>query len=238
MLFIKYLLETLGMAMLVLASGIPLTHLYNALQYRRKPAEETKDRLHEPTCNWGLVTKLGIWAWVPLLTGMSIVVVQSGMGGVRVSQLSGTKPGTLYPGVHFQTPFVDKVVIYDIRDQVLSTDTGNETGAGETKSNAKKSSMFTVQAREGLIVGLAITVRYRLDPKKLDFIHANLPQPVEQEIVPPVVASVFREVVPNYTVRELFATKREEIRQRASDQITAKLASDGVIVKEVMLRDI
>jgi regulator of protease activity HflC (stomatin/prohibitin superfamily) len=87
-------------------------------------------------------------------------------------------------------------------------------------------------------VGLAITVRYRLDPKRLDYIQANLPQPVEKEIVPGVVASVWRDLVPNYTVRDVFAARREEIRKRAAGLITQKLATDGIIVKEVMLRDI
>ena len=56
--------------------------------------------------------------------------------------------------------------------------------------------------------------------------------------MPAVVASAWRELVPNYTVRDVFATKREEVRKRASDVITQKLAADGITVKEVMLRDI
>jgi regulator of protease activity HflC (stomatin/prohibitin superfamily) len=95
-----------------------------------------------------------------------------------------------------------------------------------------------VQSKEGLSLGLAITIRYRLDPKHLDYIQANLPQPVEREIVPPVVASAWRELVPNYTVRDVFASRREEIRQKAANVISQKLAVDGIIVKEVMLRDI
>jgi regulator of protease activity HflC (stomatin/prohibitin superfamily) len=81
-------------------------------------------------------------------------------------------------------------------------------------------------------------VRYRVDPKRLDYLEANLPQPIETEIVPPVVATVWRELVPNYTVRDVFARKREEVRMRASHLITQKLAADGILVKEVMLRDI
>ena len=98
--------------------------------------------------------------------------------------------------------------------------------------------LLDVQAKEGLTLGLAITVRYRLDAKRLDYIQGNLPRPVEKEIVPPTVASVWREIVPNYTVRDVFSAKREEVRQRASALITQKLAADGIVVKEVMLRDI
>jgi len=135
------------------------------------------------------------------------------------------------------------VVLYDIRDQVLTTSSRkdkekSDLESGSSKSKDKGEDAFIVQAREGLPIGLAITVRYRLDPSRLDYIHANLPQPVEKELVPPVVAAVFREITPNYTMRELFATQRENIRRVAAERITAKLATDGVIVKEVMLRDI
>jgi hypothetical protein len=58
-------------------------------------------------------------------------------------------------------------------------------------------------------------VRYRLDPKRLDYIQSNLPGPPEKEIVPPIVASVWRELVPNYTVRVVFSAKREEVRQKS-----------------------
>jgi regulator of protease activity HflC (stomatin/prohibitin superfamily) len=39
-------------------------------------------------------------------------------------------------------------------------------------------------------------------------------------------------------VRDVFSAKREEIRKRAAGMITQKLAADGIVVKEVMLRDI
>jgi regulator of protease activity HflC (stomatin/prohibitin superfamily) len=38
--------------------------------------------------------------------------------------------------------------------------------------------------------------------------------------------------------REIFATKREELRTKAAELITARLASDGIIVREVLLRDL
>src|SRR5579864_2929968 len=159
------------------------------------------------------------------------------MGGIRVSQTSGTLPGTLYPGAHFIVPMLDSVVLYDIRDQVLTTSSGkdglgsvSEEEVGKKEARDKKAEAFSVQSKEGLNIGLAITVRYKLDAGKLDYIHANLPQPVEKEIVPPVISSVFRELAPNYTVREVFATKREEIRQQATARITKKLAADGIIV--------
>ena len=149
------------------------------------------------------------------------------MAGVRVSQVSGTMPGTLYPGLHLVFPLVQSVVLYDMRDRMFQTTLGE-----------KAAESLKVQTREGLSVGLAVAVRYRIDDHRLAFIHANLPQPVDRELVPPVVASAFREIAPNYLVRDLFAARREEIRKEAAAVITRKLAPDAIVVKEVMLRDI
>jgi regulator of protease activity HflC (stomatin/prohibitin superfamily) len=95
-----------------------------------------------------------------------------------------------------------------------------------------------VQSKEGLSIGLAVTVRYRLDPSRLDYIQLHLPQPVDSEMVPPIVASAWRELTPKYTVREIFTVRREEVRQQAAEIITKKLGADAVLVKEVMLSDI
>ena len=173
------------------------------------------------------------WDACRCLQTASIVVVPSGMGGVRISQVSGTLPGTLYPGVHFVTPLVDSVEMFDLRDHLYA--------AGVPEPRAKKTQAtagLNVQSLEGLNIGLGVTVRYRLDPNKLASVQAHLPQPSDKELVPPVVASAWRELTPHYTVKEIFSTKREEVRAKAADIITRKLAADGIVVEEVMLSDI
>ncbi len=176
---------------------------------------------------WGLALRLAAAGTAPALLGLSIALIPSGMAGVRVSQMFGPMSKTLYPGVHLMVPLVDHVELYNIRDNVFSTSV-----------DEKDPQSLKVQTKEGLGVGLAVTVRYRLDAAKLPYIYANLPQPVEAEIVPPVVASAFRELAPNYLVREVFAVKREEVRRAAAAVIAQKLAGDGVMVKEVLLRDV
>ena len=237
MVFLRYLLLWGGAGMIATAVAILVRDFYVAAKHKQSVATAGPGPAPEaPSIHWRNAVVLALLAWGPILLSYGIVVVPSGTAGVRVSQTSGTFPGTLYPGAHFVTPLADSVVLFDTRDQLFTT--------GELESSAKEAKQvggaepLRVQAKEGLTVGLAITVRYRLDPKHLDYIQSNLPQPVEKEIVPPVVASAWRELVPNYTVRDVFATRREEIRKQAADQITQKLAADGIIVKEVMLRDI
>jgi regulator of protease activity HflC (stomatin/prohibitin superfamily) len=238
MLALKYLLITGGLGMIFTAVCILTYDLYREMLYRR--ALETPGGAvgaAPVVVRWRTSLALGMLAWGPLLVALSIVVVPSGMAGVRVSEISGTVPGTLYPGAHMIMPLLEDVALFDTRDQIFTTK-DSEVPKPSAGGLPTRPQLLDVQAKEGLTLGLAITVRYRLDPKKLDYIQGNLPRPVEQEIVPPTVASVWREIVPNYTVRDVFSAKREEVRQRAAGLITQKLAADGIVVKEVMLRDI
>lgn len=230
MLLLKYALLAASGGLFVAAAFTVIYDFYEALRIRALRAEG-EERIPAVECvRWRLAGKLAAFAWLPLLPGLGMVVIPSGTGGVRVSQLSGTLPGVLYPGTHWVVPLIQNAELYDIRDQVFST-----SGIEDPK---KKQEALKVQSKEGLAVGLAVTMRYRIDPRRLDYIHANLPQPLDEEIIVPVVTSVFRQVVPAYTVRELFSVKREEVRQACMTAITQKLAVDGILVKEVMLRDI
>src|SRR5271166_4566974 len=238
MLALKYLLITGGLGMIFAAVCILTYDLYREMLYRRALETPGGAAGTAPVVvRWRTSLALAMLAWGPLLLAFSIVVVPSGTAGVRVSQMSGTVPGTLYPGAHVVMPLVESVALFDTRDQIFTTG-ASEDGKAAAANVATKIQLLDVQAKEGLTLGLAITVRYRLDAKRLDYIQGNLPRPVEKEIVPPTVASVWREIVPNYTVRDVFSAKREEVRQRAAGMITQKLAADGIVVKEVMLRDI
>jgi regulator of protease activity HflC (stomatin/prohibitin superfamily) len=178
---------------------------------------------------WRLFTRYVVIAVLLLLPGLSVVVVPSGMAGVRVSQLSGTVGGTIYPGTHFVSPLTQHVELYNVRDQIYSTNPADVS---------KKGTALKVYSREGLPLGLGISVRYQLDPRRLPYMESNLPRPIESELLPAVVANAFRQTTSGYMVRDVFSTKREEVRRTAADTITRRLASDGIVVKEVMLRDI
>jgi len=240
MLALKYLLMVLGVGLFGSGSALVAYDIFLAAQLRRLLRRDTTDesgaevgaparRPFRPV-RWRLALQLAAAGTLAMLITDSIAVIPDGAAGVRISQVSGARPGTLYAGVHVITPLVDSVAIYDTREQVYST--------LASENPKQKGDLLTVQAREGLNIGLAVSVRYRLDPKRLDSIHTNLPQPVGEQVVAPVVATIYRQLAPNYITREIFATKREELRATAAEAITSRLASDGIVVREVLLRDL
>ena len=241
MLLLRYLLMFTGIGLLAGAAGILVWDLYQILKSRRArataaPGEDPAFPPELPQPNPAMhgqgAKRLGTWGVVPLLAGLSIAVVPSGSAGVRVNQFVGTRPATLYPGVHFVLPLIENLETYSVRDEVFAT------VLVEDPKKSKTQGTLRVQTREGLTVGMAVAVRYRLDPSKLAYIHANLPQPIEEEMIAPAVSSIFRDLAPTYVVREMFSTKRDEVRQAAATRIAAKLGADGIVVKEVILRDI
>jgi regulator of protease activity HflC (stomatin/prohibitin superfamily) len=231
---LKWLLMAAGVAMFGTAAGVVSYDVYLAMQFQKlmgsgDPGAAEKAGPRRPI-RWPLAARLFGWAWAPLLLALSITLVPEGSGGVRISQISGVKQGTLYPGLHLVAPLVQSVAVYDLRDRLFTTIASHET--------ASKNQLLTVQTREGLTIGLAISVRYRLDPERLGYIHSNLTQPVDTEIVAPVVSTAFRDIAPNYVVREVFSTKRDEFRTRTTKAIVDRLGLDGIVVKEVLLRDV
>src|SRR5215472_13382015 len=237
---LKWLLMVAGVAMFGTAAGVVGYDVYLAMQFQRlmgagesgaaekagMPAVMAGTRR---SIRWMLAAKIFGWGLAPLLLAMSFALVPEGSGGVRVSQLSGIAPGTLYPGVHLVLPLAERVALYDLRDHLFTTDAADSSAKNE---------VLTVQTGEGLTIGLAVSVRYRLDPQKLAYIHANLAQPVDSEIVGPVVSTVFRDLAPSYVVREVYSAKRDEFHAKSAKAITDRLSADGIVVKEVLLRDV
>lgn len=240
MLALKYLLMVVGFGLFGSASALVVYDIYLSAQLRkllRRDDAAAPEGTGMPVAarpfgpvRWPLAARLAAVAALVLFAACSIVVIPDGWAGVRISQFSGVRPGTLYPGVHFVLPFAGSVALYDTREKVY------ETLAQETPG--RSADVLTVQAREGLNIGIAVNVRYRLDPRRLAYIHVNLPQPADQEVVAPTVAAVYRQLAPNYMTREIFAVKREELRTQAAAAITAQLGAQGIFVREVQLRNI
>src|SRR5579863_6301294 len=164
MVFLKYLLMWGGIGMIAVAAGILAHDVYLQTRYRLALDEGQAAPPPAPLVRWRAALAFALLAWGPILLSLGIVIVPSGMAGVRVSQTSGTLAGTLYPGAHFVVPLAESVVLFDTRDQLFTTGALESSGNGGSAKNTK-SEPLNVQAKEGLTLDLSITVRYRLDAR-------------------------------------------------------------------------
>src|SRR5579871_5212040 len=169
MLVLKYLLILAGVGLFGSAGALVAYDIYISSQLRRllrrnataggesatgagaSPGGEVAatDFLHDINhplrpIRWGLAFQLFIFAVVPLLLALSIVVVPDGSAGARVSQIWGARPGTVYPGVHIVTPLIDSVVLYDTREKVYTTRASEPVQAGNEDGDVAKTTARSV----------------------------------------------------------------------------------------------
>src|ERR1700674_2194530 len=154
MLALTYLLITCGLGMMIAAVCILTYDLYRAMLYRRALETPGGAVAAAPVVvRWRSSLALAMLAWGPLLLAFSIVVVPSGMAGVRIRQMSGTGPGTLYPGAHLVMPLMEDVALFDTRDQLFTTGVSEDGKTAATKVSTK-TQLLDVQAKEVLTLGL------------------------------------------------------------------------------------
>src|SRR5215831_20019418 len=144
MVLLRYLLMVTGICLLAAAAGILVWDLYLILKSRKSTQnmEGTEPPHFEaPGFRWHAARRLATLALAPLLIGISIAVVPSGFAGVRVNQFVGTRPATLYPGVHWIVPLIENMELYDIRDNIFTT--------SMVEDPKQKATSLRVQTREG-----------------------------------------------------------------------------------------
>ena len=138
MLFLKYTLMIAGAGLLSAAAALLIRDLYLLFRLREK------EELPEPPAldlSWGPTVRIAAPGFAALLVALAIVVVPAGYGGVRVSQVSGVLPGTLYPGAHFVWPLIEHVERYSTRDLVHNTLVADDS--------KREIQALRVQTREG-----------------------------------------------------------------------------------------
>src|SRR5260370_32737821 len=121
MVALKYLLTTISFGFFAVAIALTVFDFSLLFQYRRLLAKGSTENLPIPRqVRWAWAAKLCAVALLPMLVSQGIVVIPSGMAGVRGSHISGPQPGTLFPGAHFVKPRLGGAVLYDTREQIFT----------------------------------------------------------------------------------------------------------------------
>ena len=95
-----------------------------------------------------------------------------------------------------------------------------------------------LQTSEGLSIGVELSVRYALDAEQLTKTVLSLPADIDGQRVEPLVQGVIYKVLSNYSVREIFSTKRNEVQQTIVDELAPLMLKDGLLLRSVMMGNI
>jgi regulator of protease activity HflC (stomatin/prohibitin superfamily) len=146
--------------------------------------------------------------------------------GVRLNRVSGST-STLGEGVALVIPGVHELRRFTLQDQMYRPERS-------TKANGEA----PFQSSEGLSLGVELTIRYALDPAKLQTVAGRLPNDLNADLVEPLVQGTIYKVFTRYTVREIFSTKRQELQEAIVAELKPLFANDGLILRTVMMGNV
>jgi prohibitin 1 len=140
-------------------------------------------------------------------------------GNVGVLTLFGKVTGeTLAEGIHLVNPL--KSV------QKLSIQTQSVKESANVPSN------------EGLILALDTSLLFHLDKNMAAEVYQTIGDNYADKIVEPTLRAAIRASTSAHTANALYTNARELVQQQIQDELTKQLAPRGVIVENVLLRDV
>ena len=164
----------------------------------------------------GLLRLAGV-VFLIILFFASVVSVPTGHVGVLT--LFGRVTGeVLNEGIHLINPL--KAV------QKLSIQTQSVKESANTPSN------------EGLMLALDTSLLYHLDRTKAAEVYQKVGADYGEKIVEPTLRAAVRAATSAHTANALYTNARELVQQQIEDELKAQLAPRGVIVENVLLRDV
>jgi prohibitin 1 len=96
----------------------------------------------------------------------------------------------------------------------------------------------SVPSNEGLIMNLDTSLRYHIDPSRAAEIYKTVQGDVETTIIEPTLRSDIREVTSSHTANALYSGERDKVASEIFERQKKNLATRGIIVEAVLLRDI
>jgi prohibitin 1 len=96
----------------------------------------------------------------------------------------------------------------------------------------------TVPSNEGLMLALDTSLLFHLDKSKAAEVYQSVGADYADKIVEPTLRSEIRASTSAHTANALYTNARELVQQQIQDNLTKQLAPRGVIVENVLLRDV
>jgi regulator of protease activity HflC (stomatin/prohibitin superfamily) len=171
---------------------------------------------------------------IMLLQGVK--VIGAGERGVIFNAVTGMSPRILVEGMHLVIPFIEQITRYNVRVQTYTMT--RSTNEGKCDYVTVDDSLWA-PTREGLKVGIDLSVRYHPDPMKIDALHQRIGPDYEEKIVRPQVRSVTRMAISGYDIMDVYSSKgRMEIQLYVENQLKKLFSENYLICDELLIRDV
>lgn len=155
--------------------------------------------------------------FIVLSLGQCFTIIPAGHVGV-VDFFGIVSDNTLKSGINFVNPLA-KVIKFSIKTQEIKED-------------------MDVPSKEGLTVGLEISVLFHLNPEKASLVYKTIGENYAQIILIPNFRSVCRGVTASYEAKALYTSEREQLAQLIRDELSKVVKERGITIESTPLRKV
>lgn len=186
-----------------------------------------------PTISTKTVSAIALALLFLIVLSSAVVIIPAGHVGVVFNAVVGVRKKPLYEGLNFIIPGVESVTIYDarVRNYTMSH------SRGEGQKTAENDAIYA-PTKEGLIVGLDVTVLYKIDKAGAPELHQKIGPDYEEKVLRPEIRNNIRMTVKDYGIIEVYGPKRAVIQDRVLRALRERLIPKRIICLEVLLRDV
>ncbi len=138
--------------------------------------------------------------------------VGAGERGVLFSKFGGVSDRVLGEGLHFKIPFVEDIIIVDVKVQ-----------KSQTRAEASSKDLQTVSS--------IFAINYHVDPRHVHTVYQEVGTDFKSRIIDPAVQEAVKAITAQYSAEELI-TKRPQVRNDIKDMLRDRISPFNIMLDE------
>jgi regulator of protease activity HflC (stomatin/prohibitin superfamily) len=175
-----------------------------------------------------------VLAIVLTVTSLGLVFIRPQERGVVISAVSegGIRLQPLNSGVHWIFPILETVERYSIARETYTMSIAPSEGEIQGDDS------IAARTADGQEIYVDASVIYSIDPAKVVQVHIAWQDRYAVDLVRPQTRGIIRDAVSQFGVEEVNSTKRQEFVQMIEEILSEKLADNGILLIDFVLRNI
>lgn len=180
------------------------------------------------------IVVIGLLALVFTSLSAGLVFIQPEERGVVISAVNpeGYRSQALQPGLNWIVPFFENVVTYPISKQTYTM------SIAPLEGQVRGDDSVTARTADGQEIFVDASVIFAIDPDEVVQLHIIWQNRYSDDLVRPLSRGVIRGAVSQFGVQEVYSTKRAEMSQLITDDLSQRLGDNGLFLSDFVLRNI
>ena len=174
------------------------------------------------------------FAIVSSFVSAGLVFIEPQERGVVISALSpqGYRSEALTPGLRWIIPFAERVERYPISQQTYTM------SIAPIEGDIQGDDSITARTSDGQEIFVDASVIFSIDPTKVVEVHIKWQDRYRNELVRAQARGIIRDAVSQFGVEEVYSTRRLDMVDEVERQMAIKLAENGLLLVDFVLRNI